>query len=750
MLLGALCALLLQREPTWDDWKAVGPWTSDSPAEGLAWVLPPEIILARIQRGGDPVPRGSFSRDDGPRISWQDSVAGYPVNLARVFGSRGNAVGYLYRSFEVEAAGKVPVELTAAGAYRVWLNGKMIAQSLDPVLLVGSTTELDLAARAGKNHLLVKVAGDERGFAFGLRNSFRWQSELAEMQGSIDLSIDRGVSYLLDRQMIDGSWGAHANYPGGVTPVVLYALLKCGLAPDHPAVQRGFMALRRIKMNKTYSAGFYLLAMSADGGEEHRERVEEVLAWLIEALPPSGVYGYPGSDDLSNHVVAALGVSAAARVFELKVDPEFWVEAMEGTISLQTAEERVELAEGESGYQRGFTYRAPGEASGSMTSAGMTVIALALSNGGNKIGARVRKAAERAIELGAVWLGNHWSVSSNPPNRSWLYFHLYGLERVGSLLKREVFGEHPWYLEGARYLVDNQSDGGTWPKNAGDNDKERDTSMSLLFLKRATSLAVTSEDGRGAPMAFGSAKEADVVLRAFGDTPMIIWVADSRVEGTTADFFASRVGESLELNLGGGEMVQGRWTLRTQFPRSGRWEIWCRLETPGGLLTSPKLPVQARLVVSDELMAAATAADRNLLLEAEGLSWRASSQLNDGLKPEKLADAAYAEGWKCAADDLNPWVLFQIPRGVRAKTLRFVPNTNRSVEMGAVRPSKLRVIINKKDIYEIAVPADPLEKARLDLGKKVRIKQVEVHILEVHGAELGKASIGFCEIELEE
>jgi hypothetical protein len=750
MLLGALCALLLQSEPTWDDWKVVGPWASPSPAAGLALEFPPEDLLARIQRGGDPDPRGSFARDEGPKVSWQDSAAGYPVNLSRAFASRGNAVGYLYRSFEAESAGKIPVELTAAGAYRVWLNGKVVAEALEPVLLVGSTTELDLPARAGKNHILVKVAGDERGFAFGLRSSFRWQTELAEMQSSIDLAIDRGVSYLLDRQMIDGSWGGHPEYPGGVTPVVLYALLKCGLAPNHPAIRRGFMALKRVKMDRTYSAGFYLLAMSADGAEEHRARVEEVLEWLVGVLPPSGVYGYPGADDLSNHVVAALGIDAAARVFELKVEGEFWLEALEGTLSLQTAEERIELADGGSGYQRGFTYRAPGEASGSMTSAGMTVIALALRNGGNKIGARVRKEAERAIELGGAWLGNNWSVTTNPPNRSWHYFHLYGLERVGSLLKREQFGEHPWYLEGARYLVDNQSGGGTWPENAGDNDKERDTSMSLLFLKRATSLAVTSEEGRGAPAALSTSEEADVVLRASGDTPMTIWVSDSRVEGTTADFFASRVGESLELNLGGGEMVQGRWTLRTQLPRSGRWEVWCRLETPGGLLTSPKLLVQVRLVVSDELMAAATAPERNLLLSAEDLSWRASSQLNDGLKPEKLADGAYAEGWKCAADDLDPWVMFEVPKGVRAKTIRFTPNTNRSVEVGAIRATKLRVIVNKKDVYEIAVPADPLEKAWLDLGKKVRIKQLEVHILEVHGAELGAASVGFCEIELED
>lgn len=750
MLLGALCALLLQSEPTWDDWKVVGAWDAPSAQEGLALDLPPESLLARIQRGGDPDPRGSLSQKDGPRLSWKEGVGGYPVNLSRAFGSRGNGVGYLYRSFELESAAKIPVELTAAGAYRVWLNGKVIAEALDPVLLVGSTTELDLAGREGKNHLLVKVAGDQRGFAFGLRSSFRWQTELAEIQGSIDKAIDHGVSYLLDRQMIDGSWGGHNNYPGGITPVVLYALLKCGLSPDHPTIQRGFLAMRSINVNRTYSAGFYLLALAADGDKEHRDRAEEVLEWLIEALPPSGVYGYPGSDDLSNHVVAALGIDAAARVFDFKIDPEFWMKALEGTLSLQTAEERVELEGGGTGYQRGFTYRAPGEASGSMTSAGMTVITLALNNAGNKIGSRVRKQAENAVDLAAVWMGNNWSVTTNPPNRSWHYFHLYGLERVGSLMKRETFGGHPWYLEGARYLIDNQSDVGTWSPGPGAAERERDTSMGLLFLKRATSLAVTSEDGRGTPKARSTDKDADVVLRASGDTPMTIWVADSRVEGSSAAFFASRKGESLELNLGGGEFVQGRWTLRTQFPRSGRWEVWCRLETAGGVLTSPKLPVQVRLVVSDELMAAATAAERNLLLGAEDLSWRASSQLNDGLKPEKLGDGSYAEGWRSAADDADPWVLFSIDKGVRARTIRFTPNKNRSVEMGEVRPSKLRVIVNKRDVYEIEVPTDPLEKAVLDLGKKVRVKQVEVHIAGLHGAELGKVATGLCEIELED
>ena len=742
MLLGAFCALLLQGEPVWEDWKVVGPWPVESADIGMATELPPEDLLARIQRGGDPDPRGSYSRDDGERVRWQDEVRGYPVDLSRQTGATTTSVVFLYRAVEIKQPGNLPVELSADGRYRVWLNGKVVAETPTEIAEAGSTLELELPVQVGLNHLLVKVAGPPNRLSFGMRTSFRWQSELAEMQGPIDLAIDRGVEFLLDRQMIDGGWGEHSNYPGGITPVVVYALLKCGLAPEHPVVERGLNSLQRRTIRKTYSAGFTLLALAAADRERYQEFAEELIGWLVESLPPSGVFGYPGHDDLSNHVVAALGIDAAARVYDIDVLDEFWEEALEGTLSLQTAEERVDAPGGVILYQRGFAYRLNGEASGSMTSAGMTVAVLALRNS-SKIPSRMAKQAERAIELAGIWLGNNWAVNSNPSGRSWLYSHLYGLERVGALLEQELFGTHPWYLEGARFLVDDQKGDGSWGNN------ERDTAMALLFLKRATALAVTEAGARNT-VAASTDEAADVVLRAIGDTPMTIWVADSRVAGTKAEFFASRIGEQLELNLGKGEELQGRWTLRTQFPRPGRWEVWCRLDTPGGVLTSPKLPVAVRLVASDELMAAATAPERNLLLSAEELSWRASSVRDDNRKPDKLADANYAEGWACAPEDADPWFMFESRKGMRARYGRFVPETNRPFQTGQPRPAKLRAIVNKRDVYEIEVPADPWEKAVLDLGKKVRIRQLEVHITEMRGATLGQVSTGLCEIELEE
>ncbi|MCH2100368.1 MAG: hypothetical protein MK209_00375 [Planctomycetes bacterium] len=744
MLFGVLCTLFFQSEPIWDDWKIVGPWPTPSVAEGLATKLPPEDMLARIQRGGDPNPRGTYLRDNGGRITWQDGVGGYPVNLSRLTGTRETSVGYLYRSVEVRQPGNLPVEIVADGAYRVWLNGAVITETPDEIAEAGSTVEIELPVQMGKNHILVKLIGPPNRFAFGMRTSFRWQSDLAELQGPIDSAIDRGVNYLLDRQMIDGGWGEHSNYPGGITPVVLYALLKCGLTPGHPVIERGINSMRHRNLNKTYTAGFTLLALAAADRDEYKGFAEEVMAWLISVLPNGSVYGYPGADDLSNHVVACLGIDAAARAYGINVDIEFWEAALKGALDLQTAEERVELEDGTTEYERGFTYRKGGkDASGSMTSAGMTVAILALKNGGSKIPTRLRKESERAIEQGALWLGNHWAVHHNPPNRSWHYFHLYGLERVGALMEREAYGGHPWYLEGARFLVDGQKDDDSWANT------ERDTAMSLLFLKRATSLAVTEAGTRTSP-ALATAEDADVVLRAIGDTPMTIWVADSRVAGTKSEFFASRVGEQLELNLGRGEQLNGRWTLRTQFPRPGRWEIWCRLDTPGGLLTSPKLQVAVRLVASQELMAASTAPLRNLLIGAEGLSWRSSSIRDNNRKPEKLVDGTYAGGWSSAKDDADPWVMLELRKAVRARYVRFTPETTRQTQAGDQRPTKLRVIINKREVFEIDVPSDPWEKAVLDLGKKVRIKQLEVHIAALHGGEIGQAHVGLSELELEE
>ncbi|MFW6228938.1 MAG: hypothetical protein ACOC2V_05705, partial [Alkalispirochaeta sp.] len=68
----------------------------------------------------------------------------------------------------------------------------------------------------------------------------------------------------------------------------------------------------------------------------------------------------------------------------------------------------------------------------------------------------------RAIVAGINWLTKNFSVKENPKHRGWLYYYLYGLERVGMIAGIQHFGKHDWYREGADSLVKAQGRDGSW------------------------------------------------------------------------------------------------------------------------------------------------------------------------------------------------------------------------------------------------------------------------------------------------
>ncbi len=91
---------------------------------------------------------------------------------------------------------------------------------------------------------------------------------------------------------------------------------------------------------------------------------------------------------------------------------------------------------------------------------------------------------------GVAWLTSHYDIDSNPgKGNAWLYYYLYGLERVGMLYDVKLLGNHDWYQEGAKYLLEKQGGNGAW-------NAEWDTCFAILFLKKATQPLVASTDGR--------------------------------------------------------------------------------------------------------------------------------------------------------------------------------------------------------------------------------------------------------------
>lgn len=125
----------------------------------------------------------------------------------------------------------------------------------------------------------------------------------------------------------------------------------------------------------------------------------------------------------------------------------------------------------------GWAYNGPAPKSyGSMASAGVGTTSLCL------IHQNKEPLDDPSVRRGLEWLVKNWSVSENPGSKDYLYYYIYGLERLGSILGTEFIGPHEWYPLGARFLVDNQGANGSW----GKRDAEHDTCFALLFLTRAT------------------------------------------------------------------------------------------------------------------------------------------------------------------------------------------------------------------------------------------------------------------------
>jgi hypothetical protein len=78
---------------------------------------------------------------------------------------------------------------------------------------------------------------------------------------------------------------------------------------------------------------------------------------------------------------------------------------------------------------------------------------------------------------------------------TFVYYWLYSVERVGSVLGLTKIGKHDWYRAGAEWLLEQQKEDGSWV-NADDTFVAPEpplpaTCFALLFLKRSTRAVVT-------------------------------------------------------------------------------------------------------------------------------------------------------------------------------------------------------------------------------------------------------------------
>jgi len=598
-----------------------------------------------------------------------------------------------------------------------------------------------------------------------------------KLKPQIDKAIAEGVESLLDAQIRDGSWGVVDGQLGGQTGLCTYALLKSGVSPDHPALQRAFGFLDNITPDKTYSVGCMLLAYGATGKPEHQAKLRELLATMLRIQANQGTWGYPhGAPDLSNTQYAALGLWSADKA-GLKVPPEAWMSLIEGTMLHQEAYHLVDVGiTGRTGVAKrevaGFQYRANGakdnkNATGTMTTAGVSILKICEIGLGKKLRKKDRKELTRALNAGLGWLEAHFSVQHDqrPGQRAgrWLLYYLYGMERVGGLAQREQFGEHWWYVAGVPEVLKRQKNG-SW-------GRVYDTCFALLFLRRATKLGPTT--GSGGAVAsrhlFAAGKDGDdIQLRGAGQQPLMVYIKGfGQLLQDAHDDYGLRVMRVEYLENGrvigqvAGDPTRAWNQNETYLHRCtalshGLHKIKARVvlidpEVPPGETTktetieSREMEVRIRDVLEPWMQGLAQMQKGN---ELKGKKFEVTASSNPKTAMQ-AADGMTHTHWLCEASDREATLTFEFDEPVKARRLLLTQPFQRREDierMGLIRKIEVRINKEKRPIV-IDLHPNPLAPTDHPFKKTKRVRKMVVKVL-TRGGKPG-LPVGFAEIVLE-
>jgi len=320
----------------------------------------------------------------------------------------------------------------------------------------------------------------------------------------IQRAIEKARDWLIREQEANGAWECSMRTDDtrvGATALVMLALANAGIDRSHLAMQRGLDWLRRQKPDDTYSVSLQTMVLAMLSPNEDRAIIERNVGWLEGAQvaqgPGAGSWSYgvnKGTGDNSNAQFALLALHEAEQA-GIRVRREVWNRAQQYWVSCANAD-------GSWGYTSGNS-----AGSGSMTCAGIASVWITSEHIGTP---DARAAADsiaccgggsspKPLERGLQWLGRRFSVVENPGTggQTWLYYYLYGLERVGRFTARRFIGESDWYLEGARMFVATQ-DGLTGAFRGGRiEDPVVATSFALLFLAKGRRPVIVAKSRHG-------------------------------------------------------------------------------------------------------------------------------------------------------------------------------------------------------------------------------------------------------------
>jgi len=371
-----------------------------------------------------------------------------------------------------------------------------------------------LAALATLSGGIVRAGGAPDGAPHRLESRLRTTGVDRGLAKKISNAVDLGVAYLLRAQHKDGSWrlsaeGWRAGSEGtcGVTAL-------CALAMRHAEVSVAEPSLRRALnlvldhdtsdgkgMGRTYVDGLLGLLLSSRPGNA------AALVGVVARLTASqdldtswwGYWGRSQNPTLSTSYFAVLGLWSAGLAGR-SASQAVWIKHIASLLRYQTS-------------SGSWPYIPKGIPSGSDrgTFMGYSNLLLAKSSLAGKLEppSALRRRVLRAVRRGQKALVRDGVrllkgiAAASRKRESWQhpypFYCLYALEQACVFSGTALLGRHPWYAEGAKFLVRVQRSDGAWgtipPHGPGakvarvSGEASGDcisTALALLFLLRSS------------------------------------------------------------------------------------------------------------------------------------------------------------------------------------------------------------------------------------------------------------------------
>jgi len=347
-------------------------------------------------------------------------------------------------------------------------------------------------------------------------------------QKSIDDAIAKGMTFLKTAE-------SHGHYQiAHCDELILYTFIVAGVPATDARFQKLLQRVLTDEPTHTYRVSLQAMLLEELDRAKYQDRIALCAQFLVDNQCPNGQWSYgeptklgkddgvaslgrrveigaakpqllrritiraqrtgPPDGDNSNSQYAALGLRACAD--SGIVLPESTLTRGERwwrtTLLNDKKVERNAVASGGEGPQ-GWGYKKGDDPYNTMTAGGAGCLVIydhLLKRDWNK-----NPKTKSAI----AWLANSYWLSSPPQGLTpyWYYYYLYAIERVGMLTDTALLGQKDWYLDGARWLLQQQAANGSWDGNKlypNPSNPTYDTCFAILFLKKATKGLAVSKD----------------------------------------------------------------------------------------------------------------------------------------------------------------------------------------------------------------------------------------------------------------